>query len=229
MRTLEDCKAEVFRRSEERIKERKRKRNRMLACCIPLCLLLVTGGLYVRPLFEAMDEMAKSGGTNRMPDRVVGGMDTSLRGDVTEYSSVSVTKGTGSEAVTLKVTDVETMGDLCGFMAMYFDMSETKESYSEDGTDGSIEGLDKLTVKAEIATGTDYAMIVDELKEKYGLEEKRADYMIVFRESTGVEKVFCLLENSLYNENTGCMVRLSDEQLTVLETQLEQVLENEER
>ena len=32
--------AEVFRRSENRIKERKRNRNRILAMCIPLCLML---------------------------------------------------------------------------------------------------------------------------------------------------------------------------------------------
>lgn len=59
MRSLEDCKAEVFRRSEERIKERKRNRNRVLVCCIPLCLLLVAGGIYICPLLEPVDENLK--------------------------------------------------------------------------------------------------------------------------------------------------------------------------
>ena len=40
MRDLKECQAEVFRRSEEKIKARKRTRNRILAVCIPLCLLL---------------------------------------------------------------------------------------------------------------------------------------------------------------------------------------------
>ena len=40
MRDLNECQAEVFRRSEEKIKARKRTRNRILAVCVPLCLLL---------------------------------------------------------------------------------------------------------------------------------------------------------------------------------------------
>lgn len=41
MRNLDECTAEVFRRSKERILHRKRLRNRIVACCIPLCLVLV--------------------------------------------------------------------------------------------------------------------------------------------------------------------------------------------
>ena len=40
MRSFEERKAEVFRRSENRIKERKRNRNRILAMCIPICLVI---------------------------------------------------------------------------------------------------------------------------------------------------------------------------------------------
>lgn len=40
MRELDECKAEVFRRSENRRKERKKRRNRVIAWCIPLCLLV---------------------------------------------------------------------------------------------------------------------------------------------------------------------------------------------
>ena len=39
MRELDECAAEVFRRSEKRIKERGRNRNRALALCIPICLI----------------------------------------------------------------------------------------------------------------------------------------------------------------------------------------------
>lgn len=39
MRELNKCRAEVFRRSEKRIKARKRRRQ-MLALCVPLCLLI---------------------------------------------------------------------------------------------------------------------------------------------------------------------------------------------
>ena len=43
MRTLDECKAEIFRRSEEKIKQRRKTRNRVLAACIPLCLCLSVG------------------------------------------------------------------------------------------------------------------------------------------------------------------------------------------
>ncbi len=49
MRNFEERKAEVFRRSENRIKERKRNRNRILAMCIPLCLVLTIFSVVMIP------------------------------------------------------------------------------------------------------------------------------------------------------------------------------------
>ena len=43
MRSLDECKAEIFRRSEEKIKQRKKMRNRVLAACVPVCLCVVIG------------------------------------------------------------------------------------------------------------------------------------------------------------------------------------------
>ncbi len=229
MRNLEDCKAEVFRRSEERIKERKRKRNHVLAWCIPLCLLLVAGGLYIRPLLEPVDEIGEfKAGNTGIPDRVLGGLDFELYGDATEYLFVMLTEGTGSAAVSKKFTDTETMGDLYGSMAMYFDMSGADAIGGLDGADGATGGLDGTTGKESIANGTDWDTIEDELKFKYCLEEKPADYTLVFRESTGEETKFRLYENNLYNESNGCVVTLSDDQLAVLKTQLEQAVAKED-
>lgn len=207
MRNLEDCKAEVFRRSEERIKERKRKRNRVLACCIPLCLLLVAGGLYIRPLLEPVDEIGglHSGGT-KISDRKLGGLDGTSFGCGIKYSSVMITEGMGSAAVSGTVTVEENVEELCGFMAMYFDMSGT-------------------TVKEEMADGQDWDTIRDELKDKYGLEEPAADYMLVFWKATGEEAVFRLHENHLYNEENGCVVKLSDAMSAELKKRIAKALE----
>ena len=49
MRNFEERKAEVFRRSENRIKERKRNRNRILALCVPLCLILTVMSVTMLP------------------------------------------------------------------------------------------------------------------------------------------------------------------------------------
>ena len=45
MRDLEQARAEVFRRSEEKIKERTRMRRRALTMCVPLVLCLVIGAV----------------------------------------------------------------------------------------------------------------------------------------------------------------------------------------
>ncbi len=49
MRSFEERKAEVFRRSENRIKERKRNRNRILAMCIPICLVITVWSIMILP------------------------------------------------------------------------------------------------------------------------------------------------------------------------------------
>lgn len=203
MRNLEDCKAEVFRRSEERIKERKRTRNRVLACCIPLCLLLVAGGLYIRPLLEPVDESMKSGDTSMISDRELGGLSS---GTTVAFTSVTITSQTENGEVSRSVADANAVGELRGFLAMYFDMSGT-------------------TVKEEMADGADGDTIRDELKNKYGLEESPADYRIVFQRSTGEESIFRLLENNLYNENNGCVVTLSDAMSEELQKRIGNALE----
>lgn len=52
MRELNECKAEVFRRSEKRIIERRKTRNRVLALCIPLCLMLTVWSATVLPAMK---------------------------------------------------------------------------------------------------------------------------------------------------------------------------------
>lgn len=49
MRELNECTAEVFRRGEQRIKERRRKRSRALAVCIPVCLLAAVWSTNIFP------------------------------------------------------------------------------------------------------------------------------------------------------------------------------------
>lgn len=64
MRNFEQRKAEVFRRSEERIKSRRKRRNCILAFCIPLCLILSvwSAGLFPLPPGPATNGAANSPG-----------------------------------------------------------------------------------------------------------------------------------------------------------------------
>lgn len=63
MRELNECKAEVFRRSDNRIKERRRSRNRILAMCVPLCLVLTIFSVMMLPgmLPAGMDKAPEAG------------------------------------------------------------------------------------------------------------------------------------------------------------------------
>ena len=49
MRNLNECQAEVFRRSEKRIKERRQRRNHILMACIPPVLCIVILGAFLFP------------------------------------------------------------------------------------------------------------------------------------------------------------------------------------
>lgn len=201
MRNLEDCRAEVFRRSKERIKERKRKRNLVLACCIPMCLFLIAGGFYIRPLLEPMDECAQAGGTNRIPDGgvVVGGYDYTLLSKNMKYTSVEITDRTGDTEVVRKVTDEVLVGSLCSFMMTNGNLLATAESATD--------GKETNTIKDEVAA-------------KDNFEGKTAEYEFVFRSETGETSTFRLYETTLYHVENNSVVILSGAQVTDLLSQL---------
>ena len=63
MRSFEERKAEIFRRSENRIKEHRRHRNRVLSLCIPLCLAVacsaaILPGMLSRGMNKSCGEAA---------------------------------------------------------------------------------------------------------------------------------------------------------------------------
>ncbi|MBQ8210068.1 MAG: hypothetical protein IJZ35_05755 [Clostridia bacterium] len=58
MRNFEERKAEIFRRSEERIIERKKKRNRILSICIPLFICIGAYSIFILPAMMPAKESA---------------------------------------------------------------------------------------------------------------------------------------------------------------------------
>ena len=105
MREINEITAEVFRRSENRIKERRRNRNRILAMCIPLCLIITIFSVTMLPgmLPVGMDSAPEDGfADNEAPDGMVdpgegdgkGDMDGAVNTDVPENLSFSLTWNT---------------------------------------------------------------------------------------------------------------------------------------
>jgi len=75
MRDLETCKAEILRRSENRIKERSRMRRRVLTLCVPLVLCLVIGAIaWPGFMRQGGDSLPPPG--NSMPVPYAGEMDS---------------------------------------------------------------------------------------------------------------------------------------------------------
>ena len=49
MRNLDECKSEIFRLGDEKIKKRKKRRIRVISVCVPLCLCLVVWSVVILP------------------------------------------------------------------------------------------------------------------------------------------------------------------------------------
>ena len=81
MRSLDECKAEILRRSEIKIRRRKHTRNRILAACIPLCLCVgigaagvISGGFGAKSenIAAAPESIYKNGSSTYLHDEAVG-------------------------------------------------------------------------------------------------------------------------------------------------------------
>lgn len=60
MRNFEERKAEIFRRSEERIIEKRKKRSRIISICIPLLIFLGAYSIFILPAMMPAGESADS-------------------------------------------------------------------------------------------------------------------------------------------------------------------------
>lgn len=116
MRDLNECKAEVFRRSEQRIKERKKRRNRIAAVCIPLCLVvaaLLAADLPGRKMSEDKNTVMEN-----------------AMGSVMEFSAVEI-QGNFAQQYR-KVTAVDEIAELHGTILAYY---HTDGNAAEDSAD----------------------------------------------------------------------------------------------
>lgn len=87
MRTLNECQAEVFRRSEKRIKARKQRRNHVLTNCVPLALCVSVLAVFML----SGGKRAVSDGKNPadMPQQAVK-VEVSGQGQTKEYTDAEI-------------------------------------------------------------------------------------------------------------------------------------------
>lgn len=188
MREINECTAEVFRRSEKRIKERRKKRNRILALVIPLCLIVTVFSATVLP------EMMPLIRTKSDAAEMVG--DSSGSGSpFCSYTAVEIQNIGLSPERYGKVTDKVAVTNLFNSIhSLFADVDGKVPNGSE-----SFEAVES-----------------DENYGQPEASSKSKGYTIIFTTDDGSQSVYNLSENTLLNVNTNETAVLSDAQIEEL-------------
>ena len=187
MRNFEERKAEVFRRSENRIKERKRNRNRILAFCVPLCLIVTVWSIMILPAMMPASKSNNSAGE---------GMDIMGSVDGTDAAFVRVeimSIGTATQS-TIQKDDATEVAQIYSTLQSSFVNSGggNKESVNEEAED------DALT------ENKDYS--------QSGTTNLSSGFRIIFTTENGAQTIYSLSGDKLINETTKQETILTEDQ-----------------
>ena len=183
MRDLNECTAEVFRRSEQRIKERGRKRVRVLAVCIPLCLIVVVWSVVGLP---AMTPEGGALGSDRTYGEAAGNAPGSF---ACPYTVAEIQEtGPSPAAHGGKVTDPLAVAELF----------RTVQSLFEEADSNGI-GLNQLPEEEASKNGD----LTD-------APDRSGEYTVIFTAEDGSRAVYRLSGHRLLNVNTDEAIFLSD-------------------
>ena len=187
MREINECTAEVFRRSEKRIKERKRNRNRILALCIPLCLIVTVWSVMILP---AMLPASKSNDNAAMGENIGSA-------DGTEAAFVRVeVMSTGSATQSFIQKD-----DANEVEQIYYNVQSSFVS-SGEGNNGSAESAEDDAMTEE---NKDYS-------QSGTTTDLFSGYRIIFTAENGIQKIYSLVGDKLINEATKQETILTEDQ-----------------
>lgn len=197
MRELNECTQEVFRRSEQRIKERRRTRSRVLALCIPVCLIVTVWSAAVLP--------------SMMPDlhTVYSQAEGEMAGSAPEspfcpYAAVEIqAAGMFPEEHNGKVTDRLTVAEI-------FD---AVNSFFADADGNNQDGSENLQYSDNLPAAEDSA---GDCQSKPASTNRWKVCTITFTAEDGSQVVYHLSGNALVNVSTNETVFLSDGQATGL-------------
>ena len=188
MREINECTAEVFRRSEKRIKERKRNRNRILAFCIPLCLIVTVWSIMILP---AMMPASKSDNNAGEGMDIMGSVD----GTAAAYVRVEVmSTGTATQSAILK-DDADEVAQIYYTVQSSFVNSGggNKESAKEEAEDDALTDENK-----------DYS--------QSGTTNLSSGFRISFTTENGAQTIYSLSGDKLINETTKQETILAEDQ-----------------
>lgn len=193
MREINECTAEIFRRSEKRIKERRRNRNRILALCIPSCLIVIVWSVMILP--EMMPAMRIK---ENAAEETIGYAEAIVCG-CCSYTAVEIQNFDLVPEYYEEVTDKVAVTKI--FSAVHSLLTDV---------DGSYQNADE-NYNANEANGHN---------DLTGPTSKLKGYTIIFTTEDGLQTVYNLSKNTLLNVNTNETAVLSDAQVAELMTVL---------
>lgn len=192
MRELDECTAEVFRRSEQRIRERRRNRNWVFAVCLPVCLIAaVWSVISFSPMIPALETNDLAQAAEELNGAAEGS-------PACPYLAVEIQ---GAEEHDRKVADRLAVAEMFDAVNSFFaDIDSNGEEVGEDFWDRGNFPAEEDPAANDL---TDAA-------------SNRTDCTIIFTAEDGSQAVYHLLENSLVDVNAQETVFLSDAQAAEL-------------
>ena len=191
MRELNECTAEVFRRGEQRIKERRRKRNRVLAVCIPVCLTAA--------IWSAMDLPARGPAAETSDNaQAVLEIDGVAPGScVCPYAEVEIQAAGHCE----EVADPAAVAEMfVAVNALFADVDGNAQAVGENNRTDENFPSEADNANLDLTGPTNHWK----------------DYMITFTAENGSRAVYHLSGNTLADVSTNMTIFLNDSQLAGL-------------
>ena len=187
MREINECTAEVFRRSEKRIKERKRNRNRILALCIPLCLIVTVWSVMILPAMMPANKSNNNAGEGM---DMMGGVDGT---DATFVRVEVMSNGTATQSSVLKEDATEVA-------QIYY----TVQSSFVSSGGGNKESVNEEAEDDALTENKDYS--------QSGTTNLSSGFRIIFTTENGTQTIYSLSGDKLINETTKQETTLTEDQ-----------------
>ena len=206
MRELNECTAEVFRRGEQRIKERRRKRNRVFAVCIPICLIAAVSSAIIFP------SMTPEMGSDFLSQAAGEAAGSAPESAACPYTAAEI-QGAGLFPAEHdgKVTDRSAVAELFSSVNSLFADADSNfldaNGNLPAGEDFSAESFPAENPPADAANGN---------QEQTESASTWQGCTITFTAEDGSQAVYRLNGNTLVNVTTGKTVFLSDAQAAEL-------------
>ena len=197
MKNLDDCKAEIFRRSEERIRKRNKVYKYIVTGSLSLFLFFSLGSMVVVPILR----LGNKGLANQIEaedDRILENQ-TESASKFMPYDKVEIIKINASQEDTKTITDLR---EVTHMFEVVFD------TYSEKGI-----AFELLEIYEQCKAESED--IPKELAEDDGQKQQ---YRIIFSGKTGESITYILEGNVLYEEIEKKGWILTEEQRAELET-----------